>query len=222
MRPQRRSLSTCPKIGAGRSPDRPNGQRPGGESSTQGQGNLRPRRGDCEAVQSRRGGQMRSYRLLRRGVAGATLATLALPAVAMAQDAPAIETVADELNVTWILVAAVLVMFMQAGFAFLEIGFSRGEERRHGDRQDRRQLLDRFNRVVGLRVRVRVRRRRAGCWVIQGSSSTREERSARAAWSRARSAVTRPRSCSSSSCSARCRWRSSGARRSSGSSSART
>ena len=70
---------------------------------------------------------MRSYRLLRRGVAGATLATLALPAVAMAQEAPTIETVADEMNVLWILVAAVLVMFMQAGFAFLEIGFSRGK-----------------------------------------------------------------------------------------------
>src|SRR3712207_2992084 len=32
-----------------------------------------------------------------------------------------------ELNVTWVLVATVLVFFMQAGFAFLEIGFSRGK-----------------------------------------------------------------------------------------------
>ena len=38
-----------------------------------------------------------------------------------------IETLSEELNVTWVLVAAVLVMFMQAGFAFLEIGFSRGK-----------------------------------------------------------------------------------------------
>src|SRR5436305_13444261 len=29
------------------------------------------------------------------------------------------------LNTTWVIVAGVLVMFMQAGFAFLEIGFSR-------------------------------------------------------------------------------------------------
>ncbi|MGH2712781.1 MAG: ammonium transporter [Solirubrobacteraceae bacterium] len=70
---------------------------------------------------------MRSYRLLRRGLAGAALATLALPGAALAQDEPSITTVVDELNVTWILVAAVLVMFMQAGFAFLEIGFSRGK-----------------------------------------------------------------------------------------------
>ena len=37
------------------------------------------------------------------------------------------EQLASELNVTWILVAGALVMFMQAGFAFLEIGFSRGK-----------------------------------------------------------------------------------------------
>ncbi len=33
----------------------------------------------------------------------------------------------DELDITWIIVATVLVFFMQAGFAFLEIGFSRGK-----------------------------------------------------------------------------------------------
>jgi Amt family ammonium transporter len=70
---------------------------------------------------------MRSYRSLRRALAGAALVTLALPGTALAQDEPSITTVVDELNVTWILVAAVLVMFMQAGFAFLEIGFSRGK-----------------------------------------------------------------------------------------------
>src|SRR3712207_1768891 len=32
-----------------------------------------------------------------------------------------------ELNVAWVLVATVLVFFMQAGFAFLEIGFSRAK-----------------------------------------------------------------------------------------------
>jgi ammonium transporter, Amt family len=70
---------------------------------------------------------MRSQRVLRRGLGAATLATLALPAAAFAQDGPSLETVVTELNVTWVLVAAVLVMFMQAGFAFLEIGFSRGK-----------------------------------------------------------------------------------------------
>ena len=71
--------------------------------------------------------KMRSHRLLRRGLGGAVLATLALPSAALAQDRPSVESVLDQLNVTWVLVAAVLVMFMQAGFAFLEIGFSRGK-----------------------------------------------------------------------------------------------
>src|SRR6195256_5709700 len=31
------------------------------------------------------------------------------------------------INSTWVIVAGCLVMFMQAGFAFLEIGFSRGK-----------------------------------------------------------------------------------------------
>ncbi len=38
-----------------------------------------------------------------------------------------LETVATELNLTWVIVATVLVMFMQAGFAFLEVGFSRAK-----------------------------------------------------------------------------------------------
>jgi Amt family ammonium transporter len=40
---------------------------------------------------------------------------------------PTIPTLVSELNSTWVLVAAVLVIFMQAGFLFLEIGFSRGK-----------------------------------------------------------------------------------------------
>jgi Amt family ammonium transporter len=35
--------------------------------------------------------------------------------------------IASELDTTWLVVSAVLVMFMQAGFACLEIGFSRGK-----------------------------------------------------------------------------------------------
>jgi len=66
-------------------------------------------------------------RTLMRAVAGTFAAALLVPAVAAAQDGPTIETVAGELNVTWVLVATVLVFFMQAGFALLEIGFSRGK-----------------------------------------------------------------------------------------------
>ncbi|MBA2505597.1 MAG: ammonium transporter [Thermoleophilaceae bacterium] len=54
-------------------------------------------------------------------------ALLLAPGVANAQGEFNIEDVAGSLDVTWIIVATVLVMFMQAGFAFLEIGFSRGK-----------------------------------------------------------------------------------------------
>src|SRR5688500_14663856 len=51
---------------------------------------------------------------------------LALPGAAFAQD-PTLEDTISSVNTTWVVVAAILVMFMQAGFAFLEIGFSRGK-----------------------------------------------------------------------------------------------
>jgi Amt family ammonium transporter len=56
----------------------------------------------------------------------AALAAMVLPGVASAESLP--ETVASkasELDMVWVAVAAVLVFLMQAGFMFLEIGFSR-------------------------------------------------------------------------------------------------
>ena len=73
---------------------------------------------------------MRSI-VLRAG-ALASLAALVLPNAALAQEAPDLETVAASIDTTWIVVATVLVMFMQAGFALLEIGFSRGKNVGHG------------------------------------------------------------------------------------------
>jgi ammonium transporter, Amt family len=58
-------------------------------------------------------------------VCGALCAMLALPAVASAADGPSLADTASAVDTTWVIVAGVLVMFMQAGFAFLEIGFSR-------------------------------------------------------------------------------------------------
>jgi ammonium transporter, Amt family len=55
------------------------------------------------------------------------VALLALPTVALAADKPSLDQTVIELNTTWVMVAAILVMFMQAGFAFLEIGFSRAK-----------------------------------------------------------------------------------------------
>jgi Amt family ammonium transporter len=61
----------------------------------------------------------------------AALGLLALPGVAAADslEAAGSGVLGDSvaINSTWVILAAVLVMFMQAGFAFLEIGFSRGK-----------------------------------------------------------------------------------------------
>ncbi len=58
----------------------------------------------------------------------AALASLILPGAAFGAEAPAIlETPEASINAMWVIVAAVLVMFMQAGFLLLEVGFSRAK-----------------------------------------------------------------------------------------------
>src|SRR6201989_966863 len=79
-----------------------------------------------------RGGSMRRTRWAT-GVGAGLLALLAAPAAGLA-DGDTLQNVVDKhfpadvaINSVWVLVAGILVMFMQAGFAFLEIGFSRGK-----------------------------------------------------------------------------------------------
>ena len=55
----------------------------------------------------------------------AMIMVLALPAVAFAQDEPTIADLSLAVDTVWVVIAAVLVIFMQAGFAMLEVGFSR-------------------------------------------------------------------------------------------------
>ncbi|HEX8855706.1 MAG TPA: ammonium transporter [Thermoleophilaceae bacterium] len=66
---------------------------------------------------------------LRRRALGAfalsIAAVLAVPAGAFAADGPSLTETVSSVNTTWVIVAGILVMFMQAGFALLEIGFSR-------------------------------------------------------------------------------------------------
>ncbi|MEA2378003.1 MAG: ammonium transporter, Amt family [Thermoleophilaceae bacterium] len=52
---------------------------------------------------------------------------LMAPAAALAADGPTLEDTVSAVNTTWVIVAGVLVMFMQAGFLFLEVGFSRAK-----------------------------------------------------------------------------------------------
>jgi ammonium transporter, Amt family len=53
------------------------------------------------------------------------LLVLAVPAVALAQDAPTPADLSLIADTMWVMIAFVLVLFMQAGFAMLEVGFSR-------------------------------------------------------------------------------------------------
>src|SRR3954453_6742559 len=79
-----------------------------------------------------RGGRMRRTRWAAGLVTG-LVAALAVPAAALADKGTLDNVTAGKfpadvaINSVWVLVAGILVMFMQAGFAFLEIGFSRGK-----------------------------------------------------------------------------------------------
>ncbi|HMG45172.1 MAG TPA: ammonium transporter [Acidimicrobiales bacterium] len=63
------------------------------------------------------------------GLAGALV--LAFPGVASAQDADPVTALAQQTNLLWIVIGAVLVIFMQAGFALVETGFCRAKNAAH-------------------------------------------------------------------------------------------
>src|SRR5437016_10759654 len=85
------------------------------------------RRSTLPRARSRRGVQLGLVALV------ALAAVLLVPASAMADATDLKKSIAGKLdlsvgvNTTWVIVAGSLVMFMQAGFAFLEIGFSRAK-----------------------------------------------------------------------------------------------
>jgi Amt family ammonium transporter len=66
-----------------------------------------------------------SVKRLSFGAFAALLATLAVPGVASAGPAEDVAAKSLELDMVWVAFATVLVFLMQAGFMFLEIGFSR-------------------------------------------------------------------------------------------------
>ena len=57
----------------------------------------------------------------------AVATSLFVPGSAFAQGTPILDTPDASINAMWVIVAACLVMFMQAGFLFLELGFSRAK-----------------------------------------------------------------------------------------------
>ena len=116
-----------------RSPALDRRENPPRESSTRGQcSELGARSETAASMLFDRGGSMRRTRWAA-GLGAGLLALLAVPGAALADGNTLDLANAGKLpfevgiNSVWVLVAGILVMFMQAGFAFLEIGFSRGK-----------------------------------------------------------------------------------------------
>ena len=101
----------------------------------------------------------RARRIITAAVSGVAVATL-VPAVALAQDAegPSASDIQVLLDNVWILVAAILVIFMQAGFALVEAGLTRAKNvvEHHDEEPD--GLLRRRAGVLRRRLRHRLRR----------------------------------------------------------------
>ena len=73
----------------------------------------------------------RGLRYLFGGLAGATFLTVFAGGVAYAQDEDPVAAVAGSLNMLWVVIGAILVIFMQAGFALVETGFCRAKHAAH-------------------------------------------------------------------------------------------
>ena len=73
----------------------------------------------------------RALKYLVGGTAGAAAVVLLTGGVAFAQDDDPITALGGQLNMLWVVIGAVLVIFMQAGFALVETGFCRAKHAAH-------------------------------------------------------------------------------------------
>ena len=77
---------------------------------------------------------MRNMKLVRYtvgGVVGAALATLLLTGHAFAAEADPVTVLGQQTSMLWVVLGAVLVIFMQAGFALVETGFTQAKNAAH-------------------------------------------------------------------------------------------
>jgi ammonium transporter, Amt family len=65
------------------------------------------------------------------GLGVVATAVLAFPALAGAQDLDPVEALTKQTNLLWVVIGAILVIFMQAGFALVETGFCRAKHAAH-------------------------------------------------------------------------------------------
>src|SRR5438309_468074 len=68
---------------------------------------------------------LKKRRLVLALAGGVTVAAALVPAAVMADDSTATQAAGVAADTAWVIVTGCLVMFMQAGFAMLEVGFSR-------------------------------------------------------------------------------------------------
>jgi ammonium transporter, Amt family len=73
----------------------------------------------------------RALKYLVGGTTGAAAVVLLTGGVAFAQDDDPIAALGGQLNMLWVVIGAVLVIFMQAGFALVETGFCRAKHAAH-------------------------------------------------------------------------------------------
>jgi Amt family ammonium transporter len=73
----------------------------------------------------------RALRYIAGGATGATLVTLLIGSSAFAADADPVAELATATNLLWVVIGAVLVIFMQAGFALVETGFTQKKNAAH-------------------------------------------------------------------------------------------
>ncbi|MEY2754760.1 MAG: hypothetical protein RJB65_1118 [Actinomycetota bacterium] len=73
----------------------------------------------------------RALKYIGGGLLGAGLSTLVIGGNAFAEDVDPVTTLSQSTNLLWVVIGAILVIFMQAGFALVETGFTQKKNAAH-------------------------------------------------------------------------------------------
>ncbi|MEN9822942.1 MAG: hypothetical protein RLZ04_1368 [Actinomycetota bacterium] len=73
----------------------------------------------------------RALKYIGGGLLGAGLSTLVIGGTAFAEDVDPVTTLSQSTNLLWVVIGAILVIFMQAGFALVETGFTQKKNAAH-------------------------------------------------------------------------------------------
>ena len=73
----------------------------------------------------------RALKYIIGGATGAGLVTLLIGGTALAEEVDPVVALGEATNLLWVVIGAVLVIFMQAGFALVETGFTQKKNSAH-------------------------------------------------------------------------------------------